>query len=267
VCAYVVEKTTRVAATQHGNTRAHDAPPNMRVSVLCVLALCAVAHAVSVVHDKALVNEMQTIDEHEFGDEYMSALQIGERMKQIDAGALATYLPESGPYDNPATDIQPTPTIPSSPTCTVRGQTIFEIRKMRADAKQIGLSIMYEIQTMEKRKAYIEQMTSYLNDRIRELNKVKRDLAAEQKWIQVSNQRIAELSQKEKLIKLQDVMSCIKNEQDRLMGERGTKTQAIAAMQKQAATLENNIKSIRDKMSSITSGKAGGGGGESSGAL
>lgn len=33
---------------------------------------------------------------------------------------------------------------------------------------------MYEIQTMEKRKAYIEQMTQYLNDRIRELNKVKR---------------------------------------------------------------------------------------------
>ena len=46
-------------------------------------------------------------------------------------------------------------------------------------------SIMFEIQTMEKRKAYIEQMTAYLNDRIRELNKVKRDLAAEQKWIQV----------------------------------------------------------------------------------
>jgi len=81
-------------------------------------------------------------------------------------------------------------------------------------------SIMYEIQTMEKRKAYIEQMTAYLNDRIRELNKVKRDLAAEQKWIQVSNQRIAELAQKEKLIKLQDVMSCIKAEQDRLTGER-----------------------------------------------
>ena len=56
---------------------------------------------------------------------------------------------------------------------------------------------------MEKRKAYIEQMTAYLNDRIRELNKVKRDLAAEQKWIAVSNQRIAELAQKAKDNKLQ----------------------------------------------------------------
>jgi hypothetical protein len=194
------------------------------------------------------------------GERTTKWIAMGNLAQQVvDAGALATYLPESGPYDNPATDIQPTPTIPSSPSCTVRGQTIFEIRKMRADAKQIGLSIMYEIQTMEKRKAYIEQMTSYLNDRIRELNKVKRDLAAEQKWIQVSNQRIAELAQKEKLIKLQDVMTCIKSEQDRLMGERGTKTIAIQNMAKQAAQLQNNIKTIRDKMETITTGgpKAG----------
>jgi hypothetical protein len=231
----------------------------MRPFLALALLVCA-SHtfALSVAHDKSLVEEFQTIDDHVFGSEYASALEVGTKVKQIiDAGALATYLPESGPYDNPGTDITPTPTIPSSPTCTVRGQTIFEIRKMRADAKQIGLSIMYEIQTMEKRKAYIEQMTSYLNDRIRELNKVKRDLAAEQKWIQVSNQRIAELAQKEKLIKLQDVMSCIKNEQDRLMGERGTKTIAIQNMQKQAAVLENNIKTIRSKMEQITTGHGG----------
>ena len=111
-----------------------------------------------------------------------------------DTTDLATYVPESGPMDNPATYTLPTRTLPQSPTCTVRGQTVFEIRKMRADAKQIGLSIMYEIQVMEKRKAYIEQMTQYLNDRIRELNKVKFDLAAEQKWISISNARISELA-------------------------------------------------------------------------
>jgi len=230
------------------------------MKALLALLLCAVCtNALSVAHDLSLAEEVQTIEDHDFGDDYISALEIGAQVKQLDVGS---YVPEAGPYDNPATDITPTPTIPSSPSCTVRGQTIFEIRKMRADAKQIGLSIMYEIQTMEKRKAYIEQMTTYLNDRIRELNKVKRDLAAEQKWIQVSNQRISELAQKEKLIKLQDVMSCIKNEQEKLMGERGTKTQAITAMAKQASQLENNIKSIRAKMEAIT---AGHGGGESSG--
>jgi hypothetical protein len=227
------------------------------VLVLAAVLCCAVgALGLSVAHDSGLVEEMQTIEDHLFGDEYMSALELGQKQFGVD-GAMLSNLPESGPYDNPSTDIALTPTIPSTPACTVRGQTIFEIRKMRADAKQIGLSIMYEIQTMEKRKAYIEQMTAYLNDRIRELNKVKRDLAAEQKWIQVSNQRIAELAQKEKLIKLQDVMSCIKTEQDRLMGERGTKNQAIQAMAHQAAELEHNIKSIRSKMDEITSGHHG----------
>ena len=74
---------------------------------------------------------------------------------------------------------------------------------------------------MEKRKTYVEQMTSYINDRIRELNKVKGELEQENRWIQVgtarhfwscfwnprpspnvgqvSNERIAELAQKEKL--------------------------------------------------------------------
>jgi cell division protein ZapA (FtsZ GTPase activity inhibitor) len=214
---------------------------------------------------------LEPIAEHEFGNEYASLLEIGSKVEahlqtqartKVDAlagegtTALATYLPDSGPYDNPATDTIPVATIPSTPSCTIRGQTIFEIRKMRADAKQIGMSIMYEIQTMEKRKTYIEQMTAYLNDRIRELNKVKRDLAAEQKWIQVSNSRISELAQKEKLIKLQDVMSCIKSESERLAGEKGSKTAALTAMGKEAANLENNIKTIRTSMDKATADAA-----------
>lgn len=163
-------------------------------------------------------------------------------------GPIATYVPESDPWDNAATDTKMIPTIPVSPQCTVRGQTVFEIRKMRADAKQIGMAIMYEIQTMEKRKTYIEQMTQYLNDRIRELNKVKHDLAAEQKWIDVSNQRIAELAQKEKLIKLQDVMTCIKDEQDRLQNERGTKQFTVAHLEREALALKQNIDGIRRSM-------------------
>jgi hypothetical protein len=169
-----------------------------------------------------------------------------------DAASLATYLPDSGPYDNLAVDTTPTDTLPpQTPACTARAQTIFEIRKLRADAKQIGMSIMYEVQTMEKRKAYIEQMTAYLNDRVAELNKVKRDLAAEQKWIEVSNQRIAELAQKEKLVKLQDVLTCINSEKERLAGEYHTKVEAIKSMAGQQAVLENTIKAIRKKAAEI----------------
>ena len=224
-----------------------------------VLAVLLAVLAVAAATEDALVKEHPEIAP---ADIDTSFLEVGAKTQaHLEAlekePVLATYLPDSGPYDNPATDTQPVASIPSTPSCTVRGQTIFEIRKMRADAKQIGMSIMYEIQTMEKRKAYIEQMTAYLNDRIRELNKVKRDLAAEQKWIAVSNQRIAELAQKEKLIKLQDVMACIKSEQARLQGEKGSKASALASMSKQAAALEANIKAIRTHMETVavTAGK------------
>lgn len=44
---------------------------------------------------------------------------------------------------------------------------------MRAAAARIATMIQTEVILMEKRKTYVEQMTSYLNDRIRELNKVR----------------------------------------------------------------------------------------------
>jgi len=222
------------------------------MKLLFVLAaLLVTAHALS---DQELHEQFQEVENVKFDDDFMSALQVEQLPAAINTGVLSTYLPEAGPYDNPATVTTPVPIINSSPACTVRGQTIFEIRKMRADAKQIGMSIMYEIQTMEKRKAYIEQMTQYLNDRIRELNKVKRDLAAEQKWIELSNSRIAELAQREKLIKLQDVMQCIRDERDREKNEGQTKAQTVAAMEAQAAAIEANINKIRSQMNSPLDG-------------
>jgi len=167
------------------------------------------------------------------------------------AATVATYIPDSGPYDNPATDAQLVASLPQAPSCTIRGQTIFEIRKMRQDAKQIGMAIMYEIQVMEKRKTYVEEMTQYLNDRIRELNKVKTDLQAEQKWIQVSNARISELAQKEKLIKLQDVMSCIKDQQQRLSGETTSKTEMLTSLKEQETSLNVTVNNIRNSIDQI----------------
>lgn len=105
---------------------------------------------------------------------------------------------------------------------------------------------------MEKRKAYIEQMTSYLNDRIRELNKVKEDLAAEQKWIKISNARISELAAKEKLIKLEDVRSCIDAEKKRLEGESGSKTNSLKDLEAQTKALQDTIKNIKTSMDATT---------------
>ena len=91
---------------------------------------------------------------------------------------------------------------------------------MRRSAARIAQMIQTEVAIMEKRKTYIEQMTSYLNDRIRELNKVKGELEQENKWIEVSNNRIAELAEREKLIKMQDIVSCLNSQAQRLGGQK-----------------------------------------------
>ena len=220
----------------------------MRLLSFLLIFVCVIAaRAESEDHDYE--KEFAELNLGKIDDDLISALEL----EQIaDVAPVASYIPDSGVYDNPATDITPTLTLPATPSCTIRGQTIFEIRKMRTDARQIAMAISYEIQTMEKRKAYIEQMTNYLNDRIRELNKVKRDLAAEVKWVQVSNQRIAELAQKEKLIKLQDVMSCIRAEQERLNGEKDSKTFSVNSLAAQAAQLQSSIQGIRGNIQRIS---------------
>jgi len=164
------------------------------------------------------------------------------------------YIPTSVPFDNPGTLSKPTPSIPSSPDCTVRPQTIVEIKRMRRSAARIAQMIQTEVIIMEKRKTYVEQMTSYLNDRIRELNKVKGELEQENRWIEVSNQRIFELAQKEKLIKMQDILSCLNSDQERLLGAKNSQVQAISDLQAQTQALTTSITAITDNIKGLQSG-------------
>jgi len=164
------------------------------------------------------------------------------------------YIPSSVPFDNPGTLSKPTPAIPSSPDCTVRPQTIVEIKRMRRSAARIAQMIQTEVIIMEKRKTYVEQMTSYLNDRIRELNKVKGELEQENRWIEVSNQRIYELAQKEKLIKMQDILACLNNDQERLLGAKNSQVQAISDLQSQTQALSTSINTITENIKTLQHG-------------
>jgi len=161
------------------------------------------------------------------------------------------YIPTATPFDNPNTLSQRVPSIPSSPDCTVRPQTIVEIKRMRRSAARIAQMIQTEVVIMEKRKTYVEQMTSYLNDRIRELNKVKGELEQETRWIELSNQRIQELAQKEKLIKMQDILACLNGDQERLMGAKNSQVQAIADLQAQTQALTQSITQISDNIKGL----------------
>lgn len=166
------------------------------------------------------------------------------------------YVPNGVPFDNPSSTLtKRTPTIPSSPDCTIRPQTVVEIKRMRRAAARIAQMIQTEVTIMEKRKTYVEQMTAYLNDRIRELNKVKGELEQENRWIEISNQRIEELAQKEKLIKMQDVMSCLSGEQQRLQGAKSSQTRQIMELRRQTNSLQTNIANIKKTIDAVSSGK------------
>lgn len=87
---------------------------------------------------------------------------------------------------------------------------------MRFDAAHLSRLIAREVIFMNRRKEYIQSMTTYLNERIRELNAVKADLEQEMKWIMASNKRIEELREREKLVKLQDVLNCMNSDTNKL---------------------------------------------------
>jgi len=170
------------------------------------------------------------------------------------------YVPTSTPFDNPKTLTEHTPTIPASPDCSVRPQTVVEIQRMRESASRIAQMVEAEVQIMNKRKSFVEQMTTYLNDRIRELNKVKSELAEETRWIEVSTNRIQELAEREKLVKMQDILACLNNDKQNLATESSSQSSTIEALKSQADAVSKRIADIKAKIEAANEGKADAGG-------
>jgi len=113
-----------------------------------------------------------------------------------------------------------------------------------------------EVQIMNKRKAFVEQMTTYLNDRIKELNKVKSELAEETRWIEVSTNRIQELAEREKLIKMQDILSCLNSDKQTLTSESTAQSSTIAALKSQSDAVQKRITEIKAKIEAANAGKS-----------
>jgi len=179
----------------------------------------------------------------------LALLALGESVDPLFS--VAGYVPDGTPFSNPSTLSDPTPIIPSAPDCTVRPQTIVEIQRMRAQSYRIAKLIDQEVVIMGKRKAYVEQMTNYLNDRIRELNRVKAQLGDELKWIEVSQNKIEELQEREKLAKLQDILSCLTQDTYQLEGDKQIKSQTISTLQKQSDRVLNRINSIKKSIDQV----------------
>merc|ERR1712100_883325 len=127
-------------------------------------------------------------------------------------------------------------------------ETVSEVHKMRAAALQIKNQVDFEVHNMEKRKSYVEQMTSYLNDRIRELNKVKASIAQEQKFISLAEQRVNKLAHEEDLIKVKDVIDCLKGEQESSTGAAKNHAAVLAKMQAKQTSIKAKVSAVAAEM-------------------
>mmetsp|Transcript_10013 Transcript_10013/g.18210 ORF Transcript_10013/g.18210 Transcript_10013/m.18210 type:complete len:225 (+) Transcript_10013:25-699(+) len=139
--------------------------------------------------------------------------------------------------------------------CNVRPQTIIAIQKLRA--KQVSLigQLQERAVTSRKRKEYVQGMTAYINARIMEMNKVKEDLEQELKWMEVTKHHVEEITERQKLMKLQDVSNCISK------SSKGTEKTASKGkeeveknLKKQIDAAQKSIDDLKKKMSASLKG-------------
>jgi len=171
---------------------------------------------------------------------------------------LSGYVPLSPPYTSP--DDQDLTNfanaIPVASECTVRPQTIIEIEKVRKSAAQLAANIDIEGNNIAKRKAYIEAMSAYLNERIRDLNKVKNELAEELRWVEMTNEQINLLNAREKQMKLQDILACMNNDKRQMSGKTKEQAVMVAAMKKSSEEVLATMTAVQNNINAIQDGKA-----------
>jgi len=176
---------------------------------------------------------------------------------------LSGYVPLSPPYASPDDNdlVSFANIIPVASECTVRPQTVIEIEKVRKSAAQLAANIGIEGNNIVKRKAYIEAMSTYLNDRIRDLNKVKQELAEELRWVSMTNEQINLLNSREKQMKLQDILACMNSDKRSLSGRNKETDKMFQAMKKTADEVQASMTSAQNKINAIQDGKASSGAG------
>lgn len=199
----------------------------------------------------------QLVDSLGSQEEYVSVPLTAASDTSSDFSLMSAppgYVPTASEWDNPLTDTTATPILPSAPDCTVRPNTVLEVQKLRASSLELNKSIGKEVEAMHKRKAYVEEMTQYVNDRIRDLNKVKSELATEIRWVETSSNKISELSKQEQLIKYEDVLACLDKESKGATGAAIQKNQIIAKLKQKSTLISGEITKLQLKMSNTKKG-------------
>lgn len=182
-------------------------------------------------------------------------------ISSINPSGQSGYVPNGSPYDNINNDMlsQPAFALPENSECTIRTQTVVQIQKVRKTAAQMAAAIGLEAGNMGKRKTWIEEMTSFINDRIRELNKIKSDLKEDLRWVSMTRQQIDLLNKQEQKMKLDDVLNCMQSDKSREMGRSQQAAEAAKALKVTADSLNKVVAETQKQILDIQSGKNAGG--------
>lgn len=121
---------------------------------------------------------------------------------------------------------------------------------MREGAKKMAAMVQQEVLIAAKRKAFVEQMTNYINDRIRELNKVKSELKEEIAWIETTNHRIAAVAEQEKLARYQDMAQCLASKESESDLKKDQQSASLANVRAKLDAATKNLASIKQKINS-----------------
>ncbi len=154
-------------------------------------------------------------------------------------------------FDNPTVPSEELPLIPSVAKCEVRPESVFEINRLRVSAQNIKQAIGAEIGNMAVRKEFVVKMTNYINDRIMELNSVKRAIKQEEEWLAASKGKIMYLHATEKMIKTEDIMTCLQ----RLDAYKGQMeipvAEAVKKLEEQKEELKKEVEEWETKIKAV----------------
>ena len=85
-------------------------------------------------------------------------------------------------------------------------------------------------------------------------------MAEETRWIEVSTNRIQELAEREKLVKMQDILACLNGDKQMLSSESTAQASTIEALKSQSEAVQKRITEIKAKIEAANEGKEAKGG-------
>eukprot|EP00466_Bigelowiella_natans_P005560 jgi/Bigna1/89239/estExt_fgenesh1_pg.C_460011 len=160
---------------------------------------------------------------------------------QAPAFAMVPVVHDDFSVDTPADYTHEASQISEVPACPLRIQTVSEIQRIRMQQTKLASRLEQEKPFAQQRRLYVEQMTAYLNKKIMELNQIKEELKEEARFIAKSEGRIKTLNERQKLIKMHDILGCLSKRKSFETAERNQRDVIMKNIMESQKTINANI--------------------------